>query len=87
MRGFSVKVVQNAKKGHVFLCFLTSILLGGFFFSFPEQVTFGKTGSGKCAVFVFFCDCFGLVCEEEFGKSWVVLGIRLGRRVLMRAEW
>ena len=80
MRGFSVKVVQNAKKGHVFLCFLTPILLGGFFFSFPEQVTFGKTGSGKCAVFVFFCDCFGVVCEEEFGKSWVVLGIRLGRR-------
>ena len=50
----------------------------GFFFSFPEQVTFGKTGSGKCAVFVFFCDCLGLVCKEEFGMSLVVFGIRLG---------
>ena len=52
----------------------------GLFFSFPEQVTFGKTGVGKCAGFAFFCDCFGVVCEEEFGKSRVVLGIRLGRR-------
>ena len=59
-------------------CFLTPILLGGFFFSFSEQVTFGKTGSGKCAVFVFFCDCFGLVCREEFGMSLVVFVIRLG---------
>ena len=69
MRGFSVKVVQNAKKGHVFLCFLTPILLGGFFFSFPEQVTFGKIGSGKCAVFVFFCDCLALFAKRNLVNS------------------
>ena len=62
---FRSKGEKFPNKGHVFLCFLAPILVGGFLFFFPEHVTFGKTGSGKCAVFVFFCDFLALLAKRN----------------------